>query len=318
LGITLSGNTAEEVCVPDPENERTVCSGGYGAAIFNEGTLHLEGAEVTGNEGREAIHNEGEATIANSTVSRNTGSGIHNRPFKPSLEIIDSTISANSGGGIVAFTGTLGIIDSTVSKNLRSGIAVNLVTLRVRNTTISENVAALQGGGLVGWGHPSGRAIVTNSTISGNFAMLGGGVSLLNLTMINSTVSGNVAQNGSAFFFHDTPKVLGTVIEGDCAGGNVGISGGHNIESPGDTCGFNQRTDQVNVSAEDLKLGPLQDNGGPNRTHALLPGSIAIDVIPVEDCVDAEGDPLTTDQRAEPRPGGTMCDVGSVEVQPKL
>lgn len=316
LGITLSGNRAEEVCVPDPENGGTVCSGGCGAAIFNEGTLHLEGAEVTENEGHEAIHNEGEATIANSTVSRNTGSGIHNRPFKPSLEIIDSTISANSGSGIVAFTGTLGISDSTVSKNLRSGISVNLVTLRVSNTTISENVAAFQGGGLVGWGHPSGRAIVTNSTISGNSAMQGGGVSLLNLTMINSTVSGNVAQNGSAFFFHDTPKVIGTVIEGDCAGGTVGDPRGHNIESPGDTCGFHQPTDQVNVSAEDLKLGPLQDNGGPNMTRALLPGSIAIDVIPVEACVDAEGEPLTTDQRAEPRPGGTMCDVGSFEVQP--
>ncbi len=136
LGITLSGNTAKEVCVPDPEG--TVCSGGYGAAIFNEGTLHLEG----------------EATIVNSTVSRNTGSGIHNRRSNPSLEIIDSTISANSGSGIQAFTGTLDIIDSTVSKNLRGGIGVNLVTLRVSNTTISDNVAVFQGGGLVGWGHP--------------------------------------------------------------------------------------------------------------------------------------------------------------------
>jgi hypothetical protein len=48
-------------------------------------------------------------------------------------------------------------------------------------------------------------------------------------------------------------------------------------------------------------LGPLQDNGGPSITHALLPGSVAIDVIPTDDCVDAEGAPLTTDQRGEPR-----------------
>ena len=42
-------------------------------------------------------------------------------------------------------------------------------------------------------------------------------------------------------------------------------------------------------------------------------GSVAIDVIPAEDCVDADGAPLTTDQRGEPRPetGGTMCDVGA-------
>ena len=67
-----------------------------------------------------------------------------------------------------------------------------------------------------------------------------------------------------------------------------------------------------------LKLGPLQDNEGPTQTHALLPGSFAIDVIPEEECVDANGEPLTTDQRGQPRPetGGTICDVGAFEVQP--
>ncbi|MBW2192042.1 MAG: calcium-binding protein, partial [Deltaproteobacteria bacterium] len=87
-------------------------------------------------------------------------------------------------------------------------------------------------------------------------------------------------------------------------------STGYTIESPGDTCGFDQPTDQVNVSADDLKLGPLQDNGGPTMTHALGAGSVSIDAIPGPDC---EAD---ADQRGEPRPGGTMCDVGSFEVQP--
>jgi hypothetical protein len=106
-----------------------------------------------------------------------------------------------------------------------------------------------------------------------------------------------------------------TLVDDDCL--DV-VSGGGNLESPGDTCGFDQPTDQVNVSAEDLKLGPLQNNGGPTETHALLPGSLAIDQIAEADCVDADGAPLTTDQRGEPRPetGGTMCDVGAFEVQP--
>jgi hypothetical protein len=63
-------------------------------------------------------------------------------------------------------------------------------------------------------------------------------------------------------------------------------------------------------------LGPLQDNGGPTMTHALGAGSVAIDVIPGAECLDAEGEPLTTDQRGEPRPGGSTCDVGAFEVQP--
>jgi hypothetical protein len=46
-------------------------------------------------------------------------------------------------------------------------------------------------------------------------------------------------------------------------------------------------------------------------THALLPGSVAIDVIPADTC------DVTEDQRGQPRPesGGTMCDVGAFEVQ---
>jgi len=100
-----------------------------------------------------------------------------------------------------------------------------------------------------------------------------------------------------------------SLIDGDCQG-YYNVSGGYNIESPGDTCGFDQTTDLYEVP--DLKLGPLQDNGGLTETHALLPGSPAINRIPGAACE------VETDQRGEPRPetGGTMCDVGSFEVQP--
>lgn len=65
-----------------------------------------------------------------------------------------------------------------------------------------------------------------------------------------------------------------------------------------------------------MKLGPLQDNGGPTETHALGGGSVAINVIPEADCLDSEGESLVADQRGEPRPGGTMCDVGAFELNP--
>ena len=69
------------------------------------------------------------------------------------------------------------------------------------------------------------------------------------------------------------------------------------------------------MSADDLKLGELTDNGGPTKTHALGAGSVAIDVISVEDCVDTEGAPLTTDQRGVARPQGDSCDVGAFELK---
>jgi hypothetical protein len=51
--------------------------------------------------------------------------------------------------------------------------------------------------------------------------------------------------------------------------------------------------------------------------EAVAAAAMADDVIPATDCVDAIGEPLTADQRGQPRQetGGTMCDVGSVEVQ---
>jgi len=99
-----------------------------------------------------------------------------------------------------------------------------------------------------------------------------------------------------------------SLLDGDCEGDLVfATSNGYNIESPGDTCGFEQGTDQV---VPDPMLGPLQDNGGPTETHALLPGSPAIDQVPVEGCQ------VTEDQRGEPRPAGDGCDVGAFERQP--
>src|SRR5207248_6130002 len=67
--------------------------------------------------------------------------------------------------------------------------------------------------------------------------------------------------------------------------------------------------DQINT---DPMLGPLQDNGGPTFTHALLPGSPAIDA----------GDPSFApppffDQRGPgfDRVSGSRIDIGSFEVQ---
>jgi hypothetical protein len=64
----------------------------------------------------------------------------------------------------------------------------------------------------------------------------------------------------------------------------------------------------------DPLLGPLQDNGGPTWTHALLYNSPAIDA----------GDPVNctpTDQRGVARPidgdsdGTAVCDIGAVEFE---
>jgi hypothetical protein len=91
-------------------------------------------------------------------------------------------------------------------------------------------------------------------------------------------------------------------------------SNGYNLSSDS-SCNFNGPGDLNNTGP---LLGPLQNNGGPTKTQALLSGSPAIDAGNPSGCTDGLGNMLTTDQRGMPRPdtedtGG--CDMGAYERQ---
>jgi hypothetical protein len=228
------------------------------------------------------------------------------------------------GAGILN-EGTLTLTNSTVSGNnaaLAGGGVWNSegAEFKMTNSTVSENTSGSAGGGI----YNEATMTMTNSTVSGNAGRVGGIWNGGTLSMTNSTLSGNIAHDAEdavgGIDNGGTMTVANSLIDGDCSNEGVLTSNGYNIESPGDTCGFDQLTDQVNVTADDLNLGWLADNGGPTLTHmlgAFSPfASVAIDVIPQADCLDADGEPLIEDQRGEPRPGGTICDVGAFEAQP--
>jgi hypothetical protein len=59
------------------------------------------------------------------------------------------------------------------------------------------------------------------------------------------------------------------------------------------------------INTEPL-LGPLQNNGGPTMTSALLSNSPAINTADNAACPP-------TDQRGVPRPQGPACDIGAYE-----
>ena len=71
----------------------------------------------------------------------------------------------------------------------------------------------------------------------------------------------------------------------------------------------------VGVTDPGFDPNGLQNNGGPTQTIALLPGSPAIGSGSVALAVDTNGNPLTTDQRGEPRIVNGTVDIGAFEAQ---
>ena len=207
--------------------------------------------------------------------------------------------------------------------------------MTLRNCLFSGNTAA-RGGAIFNTGN-SGQMKVIDSLFTGNTALSGSAVTnYARLDLLNTTLSGNtggnaltndlvadvsatystVAANEAAF-----PSgianggrflVQNTIVSGNsnanCTSGRPFESLGNNIDGDG-TCILVGPEDQ---SDTDPSLGPLQNNGGPTETHALLAGSPAIDAAAAADCV-------STDQRGAARPGSARgssagpCDIGAYE-----
>lgn len=250
------------------------------------------------------------------------------------------------GGGLVVAEGfftpvTLDLVDSAILNNTASRRGGGLATagenegalksvIRVANSTFSGNTAGFAAGGLAIGG---GEVSLINVTVTGNSAQHAGGVGV-----------GHYNYDGILFTDPITPLVtvgsarfVNTVI-----GGNTST----NQNPPSDDCAVEENTvadgggvienasSLVRIDAPDLapvvdhrcgatypfalvadpKLGPLADNGGPDRSHLPLFGS------PVIDAGDASlipADlPLASDQRG---PGfvrvfGPAIDLGSIEI----
>ena len=293
------------------------------SVVNNNGVGHLPGGsgETFGYGG--GIWNSGIATIAGSTVNGNVAGHGGGGENSGTLSITDSTVNNNTVGGQVDKSewGEGGGIDS-------SG------TLTITNTTLNGNFAFIGGGAL------NGNGMVINSTLTGNQSHNGGGI-YGSPTVTNSTISANsgvfggnaggifgggiirhctIAGNnadgfGGGIIVFGSLAIGNTILKTGASGPNIEIlsgtvtSNGYNISND-DGGGFlTGPGDQINT---DPILGPLQNNGGPTFTHALLPGSPAIDA----------GDPNFTpppfsDQRGPgfDRVVNGRIDKGSFEVQ---
>ena len=225
------------------------------------------------------------------------------------------------GGGVAIVNyGTGTLREVTVRNNSASSGGAGLFVLAndamvVENSTVSGNSSGFAGGGVF----TNGAMTLTNVTISGNSASDGAGFrNAGTASLTNVTINGNTGIGMENF---DGPITFKNTIVANNSGGNCStrsgpiVSDGHNLDS-GNTCGFTGTGDLINTNPQ---LGPLQDNGGPTFTHALLTGSPAIDA--GNPAVPGSGGNAcaATDQRGFVRPidgngdSTATCDIGAFE-----
>lgn len=284
---------------------------GSGGAIFHLGNLTVEDSRITGNSADGnggALYSYSSGTLAVSRTliegnqADNSGGAIDvSRP----TTLTDVTLRGNSAG---TFGGALNVFQSVlmervtlVGNSADAGAAIfsQFGSVSLANSTVSSNTAGNNYGGIAAFGAVT--VDVRNSTIAYNLRTNSAGVGFNGLASSGATVtvvSSIIAHNGDR----------------NCTGASANwTSQGYNLSSD-TSCGFTQASDLQPI---DPLLAPLADNGGHTPTHALWPGSPAIDS-------GSSGQCPALDQRLVSRPfdgdgnGVAVCDRGALEARGQI
>jgi Right handed beta helix region len=328
--FTLTDSTVSGNKVTNNVNEA------FGGGITNYGTLTVQNSLITKNVASSPLHggygggisNFGTATVSYSTISLNTasstnddaaGGGIQNcgtltvensHITKNTAKTTDPNDNSNgggvnNGGGPNECSGTATVTNSTISLNKAeygAGIYNDAGTMTIENSTISSNKANVAGGAI--YNDTGATLTVENATITKNTAKFGGGIFNDvngNLTLIGTLISGNKAPSG------DGPEVFAYA---PFVANNFNLFGSNNnagVDGFAFVLGGNDIVPGPGVTTPKILSPALTDNGGPTPTHALVPGSPAIDA---SSCINP------FDQRGVARPVGGACDIGSFEGPP--
>jgi CSLREA domain-containing protein len=319
----------------------TMAANTHGGAIYNTDVLSINGSTVSGNhtngqnsQGGAIFAKHGGVTINDSLVTGNLTSGdfadggaIYSNGFNGSdVRISRSTISGNRTEGLSSFGGAIQAVQSDVT---------------LSQSTLSGNTTA-QAGSRGGAMWVSGELRLDQSTISGNSTAGsnadGGAIftfSNIPVTIILSTITNNMATgqsgDGGAIFVSNLAQDLPLSVTGSILAGNTAAGSGNDLLPDPDSplianhsligTGMTPTSGGNNVSIDNPLLGPLADNGGPTLTHALLPGSPALDAGDPNAVAGMGGVPLY-DQRGGPfvrvfdgdGAGGARIDIGAYEL----
>jgi predicted outer membrane repeat protein len=335
-GLFTSGST---VTVTNSQFDNNGAYSG-GAIYASSGTLALDTANIIDNtaqdDGAGVVVVGGALTMANSIVFANTGGR-------------SGGIYLSQATGTVSTT-TLNGNTPKCRSSCAGAIFLSGSTLAVSDSTISGNLAAGRANSAGGAYLFDSTATFANSTISGNVGVGGDRAAGAfweahfgfgkGLTLINSTVSNNsaAALYGTAagavmlgpLFFSPPPADAGNtlILKNSIVSANspadteIVFNEYSFLEAEYSLLGSAQNISVFNdpgshnIFSDSPGLGPLQDNGGPVKTQALLPDSPALRAGKIGLAVFA-GQFLNFDQRGPNyvRTYGGTIDIGAFEDQ---
>jgi hypothetical protein len=281
-----------------------------------------------------------QVTISDSILSGNTLTAGNGRFVSGTVK--GSIGGSASGGGVYAYDAAATITASTLSGNVVTGGSadggsaipgtaqgggasfVGGTNYKIINATVADNraiggpsasvVSSASGGGLFFGSDASGNkatAALTNITVAGNKASLPQGTG-------GNTTGGGIENDAGVVTLVNTLVALNQAITGPDYAGTAGAGSGHNLIGKADgSAGFSAALgDRLGTAANPLdpRLGPLQLNGGPTPTLALLSGSPALDA-GVNSAQSVTG---PFDQRGQglARVANGTIDIGAFEAQP--
>jgi hypothetical protein len=303
-----------------------------GVAVFsNLGTASIINSLIENNKGIEMYggdiirNGDGELTIINSQFRNNLSSSdlVSNDNYEPdhtphliltsnlfidnethtivgvwsgSVDVIGSTIKGNKGYATIivgadmfeptpkaTISNTIFVQNTIQRFEDHSGIILNAGDTTIQNSTFAQNTSDTLGSTI----YNVGKLRVKHSTFFGNHTSNPNGANIYNGQMpyVDQPTFGDLTITHSIITDQNPCKNDGGTLQ---ANNNLATGG---------VCGTTPVTN----------LDPLlKDNGGSTFTHALLPGSNAIDAVA---CADG----VTSDQRGVARPQGAMCDIGAFE-----
>lgn len=264
-------------------------------------------------------------TLLNGSVDTAGGGAIRTSAADLTLErtTISGSVADGVDGGAILVTGVgdLTVLESTLSENSTVGVGADggaiafasSGTLTLTNATLSGNFTtdATANGGAVFMS--DGTLLSTNSTIAFNDAGgIGGGINALlaDAVTINNTI---IATNTSGVSAPDLRAGATAVVNNSLIGVNAGTTLAATVGSVADVSG-----NFIGTIADpiDPLLAALADNGGCVETHALLPGSLALDA---GDAALAVG--LDSDARSDcffRIDAGGSIDIGAFQTQAQI